>query len=94
MSVKVGIIGCGGIAEGKHLPALSQIEEVELVAFCDIEVKKAEKDNKEYGSVNAKVFEDYNKMLHSVELDVVHVLTPNNVHAEISIAAMQAQEIK
>lgn len=90
MSVKVGIIGCGGIAEGKHLPALSQIEEVELVAFCDIKVKKAEKANKEYGSVNAKVFEDYNKMLHSVELDVVHVLTPNNVHAEISIAAMQA----
>ena len=33
MSVKVGIIGCGGIAEEKHLPALSQIEEVELVAF-------------------------------------------------------------
>lgn len=29
-------------------------------------------------------------MLNSVELDVVHVLTPNNAHAEISIAAMQA----
>lgn len=43
MSVKVGIIGCGGIAEEKHLPALSQIEEVELVAFCDIKVKKSRK---------------------------------------------------
>lgn len=33
MSLKVGIIGCGGIAEGKHLPALAKIQEVELVAF-------------------------------------------------------------
>ncbi len=90
MSVKVGIIGCGGIAEGKHLPALSQIEEVELVAFCDIEVKKAQKAKKEYGDTNSEVFEDYKKMLASVDLDVVHVLTPNNAHAEISIAAMQA----
>ena len=39
MSLKVGIIGCGGIARGKHLPALAQIKEVVLVAFCDIEIE-------------------------------------------------------
>ena len=37
--VRLGIIGCGGIANGKHLPALKKIKEVELVAFCDIIVE-------------------------------------------------------
>lgn len=41
--LKLGIIGCGGIAHGKHLPSLSKLKNVELVAFCDIEVEKAEK---------------------------------------------------
>ena len=34
--VRIGIIGCGGIANGKHMPALKKIEEAEMVAFCDI----------------------------------------------------------
>ena len=33
---KIGIIGCGGIANGKHMPSLKQIDNVEMVAFCDI----------------------------------------------------------
>ena len=32
-NVKVGIIGCGGIANGKHMPALSGLSNVEMVAF-------------------------------------------------------------
>ena len=35
-TVKIGIIGCGGIANGKHLPSLSNVDGVELVAFCDL----------------------------------------------------------
>ena len=34
--VKIGIIGCGGIANSKHMPALSKLEDVQMVAFCDI----------------------------------------------------------
>ena len=34
--LKVGIIGCGGIANGKHLPSLKAINRVDLVAFCDL----------------------------------------------------------
>ena len=39
--VKVGIIGCGGIANGKHMPSLSKLPEVQMVAFCDIVEEKA-----------------------------------------------------
>lgn len=90
MVVKVGIIGCGGIANGKHLPALQQVEEVEMVAFCDIIKERAEKASTEYGVAHAGVYEDYQEMLKEEELDVVHVLTPNNKHAEITVAALEA----
>ena len=41
--VRIGIIGCGGIANGKHMPALKKLPNVEMVAFCDIVVERAEK---------------------------------------------------
>ena len=41
--LKVGIIGCGGIANGKHLPSLKAINRVDLVAFCDLIEEKAQK---------------------------------------------------
>lgn len=87
--LKIGIIGCGGIANGKHMPALKRIEEAEMVAFCDIELEKAEKAAKEYGTENAKVFKDYKELLKT-DVDVVHVLTPNKNHSEITVAALEA----
>ena len=42
-TIKVAIIGCGGIATGKHLPSLKKIELVELVAFCDVFIEQAQK---------------------------------------------------
>ena len=49
--LKVGIIGCGGIANSKHLPALtSQKDKCEIVAFCDIIRERAEKAAAQYGA--------------------------------------------
>lgn len=88
--LKIGIIGCGGIANGKHMPELKKIEEVEMVAFCDIIAERAEKAAAEYGAVGAKVYADYNEMLKNENLDIVHVCTPNNIHAPATIASMEA----
>lgn len=91
-TVKVAIIGCGGIANGKHMPSLSKINQVELVAFCDLELKKAEKAALEYGSAKAKVYQDYKELLQDESIEVVHVCTPNESHAEITIAALEASK--
>ena len=88
--LRVGVIGCGGIANGKHMPALSKIPEVEMVAFCDIIVEKAEKAKKDYGTPDAKVYEDYKELLSDKSIDVVHVCTPNRSHSFISIDALEA----
>ena len=45
--VKVGIIGCGGIANGKHMPGLATVKNAQMVAFCDIEIERATKAAKD-----------------------------------------------
>ncbi|MBT2292529.1 Gfo/Idh/MocA family oxidoreductase [Paenibacillus albidus] len=87
---QVGIVGCGGIANGKHLPSLIKLNNVELTAFCDIVVERAEEAAAKYGSETARVYTDYREMLEKEALDIVHVLTPNDSHAEIAIAALEA----
>ncbi|MBO5257091.1 MAG: Gfo/Idh/MocA family oxidoreductase, partial [Clostridia bacterium] len=47
--IRVGIIGCGGIANGKHMPSLKKVPGVQMVAFCDIVVERAEKAAAQYG---------------------------------------------
>lgn len=89
-TILVGIIGTGGIAGGKHMPALSKLEGVEMTAFCDIEVAKAQAAAKRFGTPTAKVYADYRELLKDAAIDVVHVLTPNDSHAEITIAALEA----
>lgn len=88
--LRVGIIGCGGIAGGKHLPSLTKIDAVNMVAFCDIIESRAAEKAAGYGVEGARVYTDYRKMLEAEKLDVVHVCTPNNSHSEISVAALEA----
>jgi predicted dehydrogenase len=88
--LKVGIIGCGGIAFGKHMKALAKLENVEMVAFCDIIIDKAEKAAKEFGTKDAKVYKDYKELIKDKSIEVVHVCTPNKSHAEISIGALES----
>ena len=91
MAIKVGIIGCGGIANQKHLPSLKALgDRVEIVAFCDIIRERAEKAAAEYGAPGAKVFEDYRDLVAIPEIESVHVLTPNVSHCELTVAALDA----
>ena len=88
--LKVGIIGCGFIANGKHLPSLAAQKDVEVVAFCDIIIERAEASAKKFGPPDALVCLDYRDVLARKDIDVIHVCTPNSSHAEITIAALKA----
>ncbi|MBQ4074314.1 MAG: Gfo/Idh/MocA family oxidoreductase [Clostridia bacterium] len=88
--LRIGIIGCGGIAGGKHLPSLKALNRTDIVAFCDLIKERAEKAAKEYGTPDAKVYTDYKELLKDESIDVCYVLTPNRSHADISIDAMHA----
>jgi len=88
--LKVGIIGCGGIANGKHMPNLAKIKEVEMVAFCDIIEERAVKAAAKFGTEDAKTYVDYKELLADPDIAVVHVCTPNRSHSFISVDALEA----
>ena len=88
--IKVGIIGCGGIANGKHMPSLAKVADCEMVAFCDIIPERAEKAAKDFGVEGAKVYTDYRELLKDETIDVVHVCTPNRSHSFITVDALEA----
>src|SRR5689334_11795472 len=87
--VRVGIIGCGGIANQKHMPSLAKLKNVEMVAFCDIDKKKAVEAAEKFGK-EAAVYEDYRELLKDKTIDVVHVCTPNKSHSFITVDALEA----
>jgi predicted dehydrogenase len=89
--LRFGFIGCGGIANQKHFPALSALaDKVELVGFCDIVEERAVKAAEQYGIEGAKAYTDYQELLKDDTIDVIHVLTPNVSHSYITIDALEA----
>ena len=89
--LKIGIIGCGGIANQKHFPALaSQSDKCEMVAFCDTKEERAKAACEKYGAEGAKYYTDYKELLKDESIDVVHVCTPNVSHCPITCDAFAA----
>lgn len=91
--LKIGIIGCGGIANQKHFPALKSNGDLnEIVAFCDIIEDRAVKAAKEFGIPGAQVCRNYHELLNNKDVDVVHICTPNVAHSQIAIDAFAAKK--
>jgi len=86
--IKVAVIGCGTIANSAHIPSYMKNEKAEIVYFCDILPERAEEAVAKYGC--GKAITDYKEALADAEIDAVSVCTPNHMHAEISIAALEA----
>lgn len=91
--IKIGVIGCGGIANQKHFPAMKKNSDLcEIVAFCDIIKERADKACKEYGTDHAKSYENYHDLLSNPEVEVVHICTPNVSHSKITVEAFEAKK--
>ena len=87
MSIKVGIIGCGKIAQVRHIPEYAANPNAEVYGFYDINQARAEELAKKYGG---KAYASYEELLADPEIEAVSVCAANHVHAEISIAALKA----
>ncbi len=88
--IKVGMIGCGFIANGKHLYAMTQQPDVEVVAFCDTVLERAQTSARKFGTPDALVCTDYREVVARDDIEVIHVCTPNSSHAEITVAALNS----
>jgi predicted dehydrogenase len=81
--LKVGIIGCGDIA---NLNVLGYIrsQDAELVAVCDTDLKTAGEKLERWGLRTIKIYTDYKKMIDREDLDIVEILTPHHLHAPMT----------
>lgn len=86
--IRIGLVGAGSLSH-EHTKIYKQMENVELVAVCDIKPGRAEEYAKKYGFKS--FYLDYNEMFAKEKLDAVSVCTWNCAHAEVTIAALNAK---
>ncbi|KGX87783.1 Gfo/Idh/MocA family protein [Pontibacillus litoralis] len=85
--LRMGIIGVGGIAQTRHIPAFQQLsDEVELIAVQDVNKERAQQVAENFHI--PYVLDEYASLFPLV--DAVTICTPNKFHAEITIAALNA----
>lgn len=80
------IIGCGSIAP-LHAKAVASIEGAQLVAVADSQPEQAGRFAKEYGG---EAVYDYTELLGRADIDIVHICTPHDQHAQMAIDFLQA----
>ncbi|MHB1001839.1 MAG: Gfo/Idh/MocA family protein [Armatimonadota bacterium] len=86
--VKVGLIGCGGIAH-LHVRQLLEIPEAEIVALNDTSKDSIERMQAAFPSLQGlPVYDDYQKMIDEVDMDVVEISTPHTLHFQQAMDAM------
>lgn len=85
---KVGVIGCGYVAQNGHIPALLKCKNTRLVALCDKNGELLRNVAKKF-RIN-KYYTDFGEMLDRENLDVVDICTSINTHAPLAIQAMEA----
>ena len=83
--VNIGIIGCGKIAQVRHLPEYATNPNARLVGYYDKNRDRAVQMAEKYGG---KVYGSYYEMLNDPEIDAVSVCVENRNHAEITNAAL------
>ncbi len=86
--LRAAVIGAGAIATHSHIPAYQALDDVEIVALCDINAARVEEEAQILGI--PAWYTEYQKMLDTEAPDLVSVCSPNAFHAPMTIAALRA----
>ena len=87
MRLRIGVVGCGSIAQLVHLPLLQDLPGLfELAGLCDASTQVAEGLAQRYGT---RAFTDHRALLETAP-DAVLVATPPALHADIAVDALAA----
>jgi predicted dehydrogenase len=88
-TLKIGLIGTGGIARSCHIPGYKAAhEDAEIVWACDVDAELAKKVADEHGIPN--VTANYQDVLADKDVDAVSVTTPNKHHLKPTVDALNA----
>jgi predicted dehydrogenase len=85
--IKVGVIGCGKVAQVRHIPEYDANPVTELAGYFDVNASRSRGMAEKYGG---RAYGSWRELLADESIDAVSVCTANDAHAEVSIAAMRA----
>jgi predicted dehydrogenase len=85
--IRIGIIGCGQIAQ-HHMRTYADIPEAEMVAFADISEEAVSRSAKEFGVKDTTT--DFRDLLRRDDIDAIDVCLHNNFHMPVTVAALEA----
>lgn len=85
---RIGLIGAGWIGS-EHARNLAAHPKAQLVAIADVNRANAEKVKNNHAA-EAAVLQDYQKLLERDDIDAVFICSPNALHAEMTVAAVEA----
>lgn len=88
MKKKIGVGVIGLHMGSQHLIGYRDNPHTKIIGVCDLDEKKAEEKAKEFGAIIATT--NYKDLLKSKDIDVISVATPDYLHCEHSVAAMEA----
>ena len=86
--LRVGVLGCGPIAQAAHFESASKARNAELYAICDVADDLRERMAATYAPQRS--FRDYDEMLADPELDAVIVATADAFHVAAATRALEA----
>ena len=89
-TIRLGIIGCGRVAEERHFPVLRHLPDLQVVAVSDVDANRLNATANRFGIEQR--FRDYRALLDYANIDAVGILTPTQSHAEIALAALDADK--
>ena len=84
---KIGIIGCGKIAQVRHIPELNANPDAQIIGYYNPTRSRAEEMAAKYGG---KVYETIDEMLADADIEAVVISLANVAHAEVSIKALES----
>ena len=88
--LKVGFIGCGEVGAEKHLPAVREVRELDVVAVADVDPERLRSVEARYGI--PRLHRDAASLLAERELDVVAVCLPPRLQVAAAVAALEADK--
>lgn len=86
--LRVGIIGCGAIAQEAHLKGYAACKDVEVAAVCDVDEGRAREAAGKFGVPD--VYTSHQELLVDRSIDAVSICTPNYLHATQTVDALKA----
>jgi len=85
--VKIGFIGCGGMAQ-EHMKALASLPDVRFRAFCDVVFDKAVRSSQTYGGT---AYQSHSEMLNREVLDAVYIAVPPFAHIDQELLCVERE---